>query len=46
MKNFSKTWDKSYKKYDNFLLYPNENVVRFVNKFINKRIKLKIKKKI
>ena len=45
MKNIKKFWDISYKKNENFLLYPNENIVRFTNKYINKRSKFFVKKK-
>lgn len=33
-------WDKSYKRRDNFVFYPHEEVIRFVSKFIRKRIAL------
>ena len=42
--NLQKNWDKSFKNLDNFLLYPNEHLIRFVNKFINKRKKITLKK--
>jgi len=31
-------WDTSYKHGDNFLFYPHEEIVRFVNTYIKKRI--------
>ena len=31
-------WDASYENRDNFVFYPNEEVIRFVSKFIRKRI--------
>ena len=34
-------WDKSYEKRDNFLFYPNEEVIRFFSIYIRKRIGLK-----
>lgn len=39
MKNFSRKeeWDSSYKRGDNFLYWPNEEVVRFVSKNVRKR---------
>ncbi|MFA7239051.1 MAG: class I SAM-dependent methyltransferase [Sulfuricellaceae bacterium] len=33
-------WDDSYKKKDNFVFYPHEEVIRFVSKYIRKRIGL------
>ena len=42
--NLKQEWDLSYKNLDNLLFYPNENVVKFLNKFINRKIKLKTKK--
>ena len=44
-KNYDKFWDQSYKNLDNFLFYPNEEVVRFVSKYIYKRKTLKVKQK-
>jgi len=39
--NNNKTeWDTSYRKRDNFVFYPHEEVIRFVSKFIRKRIGL------
>ena len=34
----TKEWDMSYRNRDNFLFYPNEEVIRFVSKYIRKRI--------
>lgn len=31
-------WDKSYEKGDNFLFYPDDNIIRMVSKYIKKRI--------
>ncbi len=45
MKDQIKIWNKSYKKKDNFLLYPSEHVVRFFNNFVYKVKEFKIKKK-
>ncbi len=41
-----KNWDISYKKKQNFLLYPSEQLVRFFNRYISKRksIKKSVKK--
>lgn len=37
--NYSeKEWNGSYKNKDNFLFYPNEEVVRFISKYIKKKI--------
>lgn len=44
MHNFQNTWDKSFKKKQNFLLYPNEHIIRFVNQYIKKRTNLKLPK--
>lgn len=33
-------WDASYRKRDNFVFYPHEEVIRFISKFIRKRIGL------
>lgn len=33
-----KEWNNSYKNKDNFLFYPNEEVIRFVSKYIKKKI--------
>jgi len=38
-------WDISYQNKDNYLLYPNEEVIRFFNKYIKRRTQIKIKKK-
>ena len=38
-------WDISYSKKDNFLLYPNEEVIRFFNKYIYRKVNFKISKK-
>ena len=45
MKNFSKSWDKSYKKFENSLIYPSEEVIRFVANHINTKKKLNYNKK-
>lgn len=31
-------WDNSYQKKDNFIFFPNEEVIRFVSKYIKKRV--------
>jgi ubiquinone/menaquinone biosynthesis C-methylase UbiE len=33
-------WDESYKRGDNFVFYPHEEVIRFVSKYIKKRVGL------
>lgn len=40
--NYQINWDKSFRKNQNFLIYPNEQIIKFVNKFIKKRDKLNI----
>ena len=42
---YKRNWDKSYKKKENTLFYPDEYLIRFVNKYIKKRQKLIVKKK-
>lgn len=43
--NYKKIWDKSYENKDNYLLYPNEEVIRFLNKYIERKTSFKIKNK-
>ena len=40
-----KYWDRSYVKKDNFLLYPNEEIIRFFNNHIKRQTNFKIIKK-
>ena len=40
--NYQINWDKSFRKNQNFLIYPNEQIIKFVNKFIKKRDRLNI----
>ena len=35
--NNADEWNNSFKKKDNFLFYPHEEVIRFVNKYLSKR---------
>ena len=36
--NYKKNeWNKSYKNKDNYMFYPEENVIRFISKYIKKR---------
>ena len=35
--NFKKKWNNSYKKGDNNILYPDDEVIRFLNRFVCKR---------
>ena len=44
--NFKKNWDKSYNRLENYLFYPNEELVKFVNRYVDRRKTLKVKKKI
>lgn len=37
---FADAWDKSYKRGDNFLFYPNEEIIRFANLYLKKRISI------
>jgi hypothetical protein len=37
MNNYRQQWEDSYKNRDNFLFYPNEEVIRFVSKYLRKR---------
>mgnify|MGYP001204148265 CR=1 FL=1 len=47
MVNLIQNWNKSYKKFENHLIYPNEEVVRFVANHINiKKKKLNYNKKL
>ena len=42
MVNLTQSWNNSYKKSENSLIYPNEEVVRFVANYINtKKVKFK-----
>jgi|ETNmetMinimDraft_33_1059910.scaffolds.fasta_scaffold30690_1 ubiquinone/menaquinone biosynthesis C-methylase UbiE len=43
--SYKKIWDKSYKNKDNYLFYPNEEVIRFVNKYIERKTTLTTKNK-
>ena len=43
MKNLKKNWNISYINKDNFLFYPNEELIRFVNRHIQRKINLKTK---
>ena len=45
LNNKKNYWDISYNNKDNFLLYPNEEIIRFFNKYIKRRITFKVKKK-
>ena len=43
--NFRKNWDRSYNRLENYLFYPNEELIKFVNKYVDRRKTLKVKKK-
>ena len=45
MKIYRNKWERSYSNNVNSLYYPDENLIRFVNKYIEKRVRHKIKKK-
>ena len=34
--NQQKVWDKSYELNDNFVFYPNEEIIRFFTKYFKK----------
>ena len=36
-KNLKDSWEKSYRRGDNFVFYPHEEVIRFVSKYIRKQ---------
>ena len=38
MEIYNKEWDDSYKIKNNFLFYPTENIVRFINIYLRKKI--------
>lgn len=38
MTNYKKEWDESYGARQNFLFYPNEELVRFVSKYLRKQV--------
>ena len=38
MVNRMEEWDKSYLRKENFLFYPNEEIIRFLSKYIKQRI--------
>ena len=38
--NFKEEWENSFKNRDNFIFYPDEDVIRFVSKYIRKRVGL------
>jgi cyclopropane fatty-acyl-phospholipid synthase-like methyltransferase len=38
---YKEKWDESYLKKQNYLFYPNEEVVRFASKFLRKQVDLK-----
>ena len=40
LKNDQDAWEKSYRRGDNFVFYPHEEVIRFVSKYIRKRVGL------
>lgn len=40
MNIYSDAWNKSYTNRDNFIFYPQEDIVRFISKYIRKRVGL------
>lgn len=35
---FKNEWEESYKRHENFIFYPHDEVVKFLNRFVRKRI--------
>ncbi len=38
--NLRDKWEESYRRKENFVFYPHEELIRFVSKYIRKRIGL------
>ena len=38
METYVNKWEESYDRYENFILYPKEEYVKFLNRFVRKRI--------
>jgi SAM-dependent methyltransferase len=38
MKLLRKQWDSSYKRKENFIFFPNEEVVKFISRFVRKKV--------
>ena len=38
MKKYRKEWDESYKRNENHILYPHDQVVKFLNRFVRKKL--------
>jgi len=38
METYVDKWDESYSRYENFIFYPKEEYVKFLNRFVRKRI--------
>ena len=45
MNSIKEAWEKSYLNKDNYLFYPNEEVIRFFSKYIYKQVGLDLFKK-
>ena len=38
--NLHDKWEESYRRKENFVFYPHEEIIRFVSKYIRKRVGL------
>ena len=38
VKLYKQEWDKSYNRFENHILYPKEEVVKFLNRFVRKKL--------
>ena len=38
METYKEKWEESYDRYENFIFYPKEEYVKFLNRFVRKRI--------
>ena len=37
-KLYKQKWNESYDRYENYIFYPKEEVVKFLNRFVRKKI--------
>jgi len=37
-KIYKQEWDESYNHFDNYIFYPKEEVVKFLNRFVRRKI--------
>ncbi len=40
MEPYSKQWEESYARQENFIFYPKEEYVKFLNRFVRKKKQL------